>query len=196
MVGVDVDIRSTIATPSYRIPWSNGSRCSGVVDRSADVVRRVRDAVKVGNACSSCSIPTTRTSTYWTSCGPIRPLVTTGELLVVFDTVVEHMPDEFFHDRPWRSGNSPQSAVNAFLRETSRFEIDRRIDEQLLISVAPNGFLRCGCLMDHCGRRGITSSHEERSSSAAGWGPASATPARISPSRCCPSVASRSSGTS
>jgi len=71
------------------------------------------------------------------------PLVKKGGYLVVFDTVVENMPDEFFQDRPWRRGNSPMSAVTAFLAENRRFEIDKAFDERLLITVAPNGFLRC-----------------------------------------------------
>src|SRR4051812_8600361 len=57
------------------------------------------------------------------------PLVTPESYLVVFDTVVEDMPDEFFPDRPWRKGNSPKSAVHAFLAENDQFAIDREIDE-------------------------------------------------------------------
>jgi cephalosporin hydroxylase len=71
------------------------------------------------------------------------PLVTKESYLIVFDTVVEQMPDEFFPDRPWRRGNSPATAVAAFLRESQRFEIDKEIDARYLITVAPEGFLRC-----------------------------------------------------
>jgi cephalosporin hydroxylase len=70
------------------------------------------------------------------------PLVTPDSYLVVFDTVVEDMPDEFFPDRPWRQGNSPKSAVHAFLAEDDRFAIDREIEERILITVSPDGFLR------------------------------------------------------
>jgi cephalosporin hydroxylase len=70
-------------------------------------------------------------------------LVTKDSYCVVFDTVVEDMPDEFFPDRPWRQGNSPKSAVHAYLKETDRFEIDRSIDERIAITVSPDGFLRC-----------------------------------------------------
>ena len=71
------------------------------------------------------------------------PLVDAGSYLVVFDTVVEDMPETFFADRPWGKGNNPKTAVQAFLRENHRFEIDRSIDHKLLISVAPEGYLRC-----------------------------------------------------
>lgn len=69
-------------------------------------------------------------------------LVTKGSYLVVFDTVVEHMDEDAIGDRPWGPGNSPWTAVEAFLETTDRFVIDP-IDERLLITVAPRGFLRC-----------------------------------------------------
>lgn len=71
------------------------------------------------------------------------PLVTKGSYLVVFDTVVEDMPDDFFPDRPWGKGNNPKTAVSEFLQTNDRFEIDTEMDNKLLISVAPGGYLRC-----------------------------------------------------
>ena len=71
------------------------------------------------------------------------PLVTAGSYMVVFDTVVEHMPADFFPDRPWRPGNNPHTAVTEFLSTTDRFSIDRETDAKLLVSVAPGGYLRC-----------------------------------------------------
>jgi cephalosporin hydroxylase len=70
-------------------------------------------------------------------------LVTRGSYLIIFDTVIEDMPPDGFPDRPWGRGNSPKTAMKAFLGETSRFEIDREIDDKLLITVAPEGYLRC-----------------------------------------------------
>ena len=71
------------------------------------------------------------------------PLVTAGSYLIVFDTVVEQMPDEFFEHRPWGKGDNPMTAVHEFLKETDRFEIDTEIHTKLQITVAPNGYLRC-----------------------------------------------------
>jgi cephalosporin hydroxylase len=70
-------------------------------------------------------------------------LVTKGSYLIVFDTVVEDMPAGFFHDRPWGKGNNPKSAVMEFLKTNRRFEIDREIENKLLITVAPSGYLKC-----------------------------------------------------
>lgn len=70
------------------------------------------------------------------------PLVCEDGYCVVMDTIVEHMPPAFFPDRPWGPGNSPGSAVRAFLEETNEFVVDDRMDAKLLISVAPSGYLR------------------------------------------------------
>lgn len=71
------------------------------------------------------------------------PLVTKGSYLVVFDTLIEDMPDEFFADRPWGKGNNPKTAVREFMTTTDRFAIDKDIDAKLLITVALDGYLRC-----------------------------------------------------
>ena len=71
------------------------------------------------------------------------PLVTTGCYLVVLDTIIEDMPAAFFADRPWGPGNNPKSAIREFLAGTDRFFVDREIDNKLLISVGPQGYLLC-----------------------------------------------------
>lgn len=70
------------------------------------------------------------------------PLVTVGNYLVVMDTVVEYMPENAFPDRPWGRGNNPLTAVRAFLARTDRFVVDEEIENKLLVTVAPSGYLR------------------------------------------------------
>lgn len=71
------------------------------------------------------------------------PLVRKGSYLVVFDTIIEDMPDDFFPDRPWGKGNNPKTAVREFLKDNNRFVIDREIESKLLITVALDGYLKC-----------------------------------------------------
>jgi cephalosporin hydroxylase len=71
------------------------------------------------------------------------PFVTKGSYLVVLDTIVEDLPDDFFPERPWGKGNNPKTAVWEFLESTNRFEIDKELESKLLITVAPDGFLKC-----------------------------------------------------
>ena len=71
------------------------------------------------------------------------PFVTTGSYCVVFDTIVEDLPDEYSADRPWGKGNNPKTAVWKFLKKNDRFVIDKEIENKLLITVAPDGYLKC-----------------------------------------------------
>jgi cephalosporin hydroxylase len=69
-------------------------------------------------------------------------LVSVGSYCVVFDTVIEDLDDVEFVDRPWGKGNNPKTAVAEFLRTNSDFVVDYSIDEKLLISAAPGGYLK------------------------------------------------------
>ena len=71
------------------------------------------------------------------------PLVSKGCYLVVFDTVIEDLPEELFPDRPWGKGNNPRTAVFDFMKRNDRFEIDKQTENKLLITVAPDGYLLC-----------------------------------------------------
>jgi cephalosporin hydroxylase len=70
------------------------------------------------------------------------PLVSVDSYCVVFDTIVEYFPENFYSGRSWGPGNSPKSAVDRFLSENPSFKVDHDIDNQLLISVAPGGYIK------------------------------------------------------
>jgi len=71
------------------------------------------------------------------------PLVTKDSYMVVFDTIIENMPENFFLNRPWNKGNNPKTALREFLKKNDRFEIDKEIGNKLLITVAADGYLKC-----------------------------------------------------
>jgi cephalosporin hydroxylase len=71
------------------------------------------------------------------------PFVSAGSYIVVFDTIVEDLPEGYFsQSRPWGIGNNPKTAVQEFLKSNKDFVIDEMIDNKLLISVAPKGYLK------------------------------------------------------
>jgi len=82
------------------------------------------------------------------------PLTSKGSYCVVFDTVIEDLPDDSFEDRPWGKGDNPKTAVWEYLRRLQeegrlasdgkqlRLEIDKAIENKLLITVAPDGYLK------------------------------------------------------
>lgn len=70
-------------------------------------------------------------------------LTTVGSYCVVFDTVVEDLPKgKYSSDRPWDVGSNPKTAVFEFLKTNSNFLIDKNIDDKILLSVAPDGYLK------------------------------------------------------
>ena len=70
------------------------------------------------------------------------PLATVGSYCVVFDTVIEDLPAEENSDRHWGPGDNPKTAVWDYLKTHGEFEIDESIHNKLLITVAPDGYLK------------------------------------------------------
>ena len=69
------------------------------------------------------------------------PMTSVGSYCVVFDTIVEDLPADMYPDRPWGPGNNPKTAVHKYLTTHTEFEIDKRIQNKIQITVAPDGFL-------------------------------------------------------
>ncbi len=69
-------------------------------------------------------------------------LVTIGSYCIVFDTVIEDMPEDSFPDCPWSKGDNSKTAVWEFLAENDNFMVDKEIENKLLITVAPDGYLK------------------------------------------------------
>ena len=69
-------------------------------------------------------------------------LTSVGSYCCVFDTLIEDMPREMFKDRSWGPGNSPKTAVWEYVKTHPEFEIDKSIQHKLLITVAPDGWLK------------------------------------------------------
>ena len=71
------------------------------------------------------------------------PFVTKDSYCVVFDTIIEDLPADYdWGARSWGVGNNPKTAVWEFLKQNSDFEINKSIKDKILISVAPDGFLK------------------------------------------------------
>ena len=142
VVGVDIEIRShnrkaIEAHPmSKRITMIEGSS----VER--DIVDQVR-AKAAGKQKVLVCLDSNHTHEHvLAELEAYAPLTSVRSYCVVFDTIVEHLSTEMLHGRPWGPGNNPKTAVREFLKTHPEFEIDKRIDNKLLISVAPDGYLK------------------------------------------------------
>ncbi|WP_252273083.1 cephalosporin hydroxylase family protein [Pseudomonas subflava] len=141
VLGIDIDIRqhnreAIEAHPmARRIDMIQGSSIA------PEVVEQVRQAAQGKRVLVSLDSNHTHDHVL-AELQAYAPLVSSGSYCVVFDTVVEDTPDELQAGRPWGKGNSPKSAVREYLRSHPEFQVDARMDNKLLISVAPEGYLK------------------------------------------------------
>jgi cephalosporin hydroxylase len=142
VLGIDVDIRPhnrdaiEVHPMARRISMIQGSSVA------PEVVSQVR-AAAAGKQRVLISLDSNHTHEHvLAELKAYAPLTSIGSYCVVFDTVIEDMPAGMFPDRPWGPGNSPKTAVRQFLRETSDFVVDVDLQSKLLITVAPEGFLK------------------------------------------------------
>jgi len=143
VVGVDVDIRRHNRQAIKRHPMSKRITMLEGASTSEAVMRQV---YKVAESKRRIIVVLDSSHTHehvFKELELYSPLVTLNSYLVVFDTIIEDMPVDFFPDRPWGRGNNPKTAVREFLRTNSRFKIDKKIEDKLLITVAPDGYLKC-----------------------------------------------------
>jgi len=143
VLGIDIDIRAhnraTIeAHPMFsRIQMIEGSSIAlGVIDQVYEVARQYCRIMVLLDSMHTHDHVLAELEAY-------TPLVSPGSYCIVFDTIIEDMPDDIFPDRPWGKGNNPKTAVWEFLKKNNRFEIDKEIENKLLITVAPDGYLKC-----------------------------------------------------
>lgn len=69
-------------------------------------------------------------------------LVTPGSYAIVMDTVMEYLPESMFEGKPYGRGNNPATAAAAFLAANPHFEVDEDIEDRVIMTLSPGGFLR------------------------------------------------------
>lgn len=142
VLGVDIDIRARNRAAIEAHPMMKRISMIEGSSVASDIIGQVR-ARAAGKASVLVCLDSNHTHDH--VLGELvayAPLTSVGSYCVVFDTIVEEMPADAYPDRPWGPGNSPKSAVVEYLKTHSEFSIDRRIDDKLLISVAPSGYLK------------------------------------------------------
>lgn len=154
VLGIDIDIRAhnkdaILAHPmSKRIEMIQGSSIDGYV------VEQVKQKAKSAKKVLVCLDSNHTHDHVLQELRHYAPMVSMNSYVIVFDTVVEDLPSSLIKDRPWSKGNNPKTAVLEFLQEikaTKRLALDgsrlnlaldTQLESQLLITVAPSGFLR------------------------------------------------------
>lgn len=142
VLGVDIDIRAHNRAAIEAHPLASRIQMIQGSSIAPEIIEQVRQVAKPYSRVLVCLDSNHTHDHVLAELEAYAPLVSTGSYCVVFDTIIEDMPADMFPDRLWGPGNNPKTAVREFLAQHPEFEIDKSIQHKLLITVAPDGYLR------------------------------------------------------
>lgn len=142
VLGIDIDIRAHNRAAIEAYPMASRIQMIQGSSIAPEIVQQVRGIAANYRRVLVCLDSNHTHDHVLAELQAYAPLTSNGSYCVVFDTIIEDMPKELFTDRAWGPGNSPKTAVREFLKTHPEFEIDRSIQHKLLITVAPDGYLR------------------------------------------------------
>jgi cephalosporin hydroxylase len=142
VLGIDIDIRSHNRAAIEAHPMSSRIQMIEGSSIASDVIAQVHHIASNYKRILVCLDSNHTHEHVLSELHAYAPLVTRDSYCIVFDTIIEDMPDDFFPDRPWGKTNNPKTAVHEFLKSHPEFEIDETIQSKLQITVAPDGFLK------------------------------------------------------
>ena len=143
VLGVDIEIRAHNRQAIESHPMAHRIRLIEGSSTAPEVVAQVR-AAAAGKQRVLVFLDSNHTHEHvLAELNAYADLVSVGSYCVVFDTFVEDMPDDYvWTERPWGKGNNPKTAVWEYLRSHPEFQIDKSVEDKLLVTSAPDGFLR------------------------------------------------------
>jgi cephalosporin hydroxylase len=142
VLGIDIDIRAHNRAAIEAHPMT--SRIQMIKGSSIDreIIEQVRQLAEGYERVLVCLDSNHTHAHVLAELEAYAPLTSVGSYCIVFDTVIEDLPAGSFPDRPWGIGNNPKTAVHEWLKSNPEFKIDKDNDNKLLISVAPDGYLK------------------------------------------------------
>lgn len=142
VLGIDIDIREHNKKAIEAHPMSKKITMFQGSSIDKDMIGRVQEFAKKGKKILVCLDSNHTHEHVLSELRAYAPLASVGSYCIVFDTAIEDMPDNSFPNRPWDKGNNPKTAVWEYLKECDNFEIDKDIENKILITVAPDGYLK------------------------------------------------------
>jgi len=142
VLGVDIDIRPHNERAIEAHPMSSRIRMIQGSSVDPSVISRVREIAAGYRRVMVCLDSNHTHEHVLAELRAYAPLTSVDSLCIVFDTVVDDLPKSVFPDRPWGPGNNPKTAVHEWLGANQHFCIDRALEDKLLLTAAPHGYLR------------------------------------------------------
>jgi cephalosporin hydroxylase len=142
VLGIDIDIRSHNRKAIEEHPMFKRITMIEGSSIAPEIIAQIHEKAKDKNSVMVCLDSNHTHEHVLAELNAYASLTSVGSYCVVFDTVIEDMPADFFPDRPWGPGNNPKTAAREYLKNHPEFEIDKSIEHKLLITVAPDGYLK------------------------------------------------------
>lgn len=142
VLGIDIDIRAHNLAAIEAHPMASRIQMIQGSSVAPEIVEQVRAVAANYSRVMVCLDSNHTHEHVLAELHAYAPLTSKDSYCVVFDTVVEDMPKEMFPNRPWGPGDNPKTAVWEYLKTHPEFEIDKAVQHKLLITVAPDGYLR------------------------------------------------------
>ena len=142
VLGIDIDIRAHNRAAIEAHPMASRIQMIQGSSIAADIIAQVKAVASKYSRVLVCLDSNHTHDHVLAELNAYAPLTSVGSYCVVFDTIVEDLPKEMFPDRPWGPGNNPKTAVWEYLKSHPEFQIDKDIQNKLLITVAPDGYLK------------------------------------------------------
>ena len=141
-LGIDIDIRSHNRAAIEAHPMASRIQMIQGSSIAPEIIEQVRQVAQGYQRILVCLDSNHTHDHVLAELEAYASLSSVGSYCVVMDTLVEDMPKEMFPDRPWGPGDNPKTAVWEYLKSHPEFEIDKSIQHKLLITVAPDGYLK------------------------------------------------------
>lgn len=142
VLGVDIDIRSHNRAAIESHPMASRIQMIQGSSIAAEIIAQVKQVAANYQRILICLDSNHTHEHVLAELEAYAPLTSVGSYCIVFDTIIEKMPSDYFSDRPWGPGNNPKTAVWKYLESHPGFKIDKPIENKLLITVAPDGYLK------------------------------------------------------
>ena len=143
VIGVDIDIRAHNREAIETHPMA--SRIALIEGGSVDdsTLQAVRDLIPEGARVMVVLDSDHSYSHVLAECRAYGSLVTPGCYLVVADTAAGHLTEDQApkkRSKSWFRGNDPLTAINDYLKENDRFQVDPVINGKLVLASSPGGY--------------------------------------------------------
>lgn len=142
VLGIDIDIRAHNRAAIEAHPMTSRIQMIQGSSIAPEIIEQVKQLAKGYERVLVCLDSNHTHDHVLAELEAYAPLTSVGSYCVVFDTIVEDLPKEMFPDRPWGPGDNPKTAVWEYLKTHHEFAIDMSIQHKLLITVAPDGYLK------------------------------------------------------